>query len=714
MSSSSANELARGLGRAAEPDPVNLRTPAEYRPDIDGLRAIAVLSVVLYHAFPSALPGGFAGVDIFFVISGFLITRILSTECARGDFSLLRFYERRIRRILPALFVLIAATVAIGYLLLQPGDYLTFARSASWTIGFLANFFFWQNTGYFDALSETMPLLHTWSLAVEEQFYLVWPLLILALWKWTRFKGLGTWATLLLVTFVSLVACIYLTFDDPKSAFYLPFTRAWELSAGGLLWFGLTKLQVSSKRMKFAAPVVGWLGLAMIGFTVLLLSDAQPFPGYLAVVPVAGTMLVIASGGLSPNIPSRLLSTRPAVFVGKLSYSLYLWHWPVLTFYRHFEGGGIASPLVIFALIIVSIGLAYLSWILVEQPLRYAKARRVEVLGAGAFSAEVVLLLALGVVSAGGFPERLPPEAHRMADQNAMWAWACPEKRSFTGLTRRRCVVGTEWDNAEHHALLWGDSHALHFAPLIDRIARKSNYAVLLYDSCPPYLDNSHIQRSRNDLPTYSSECGREHRELISFMEQDDSIGTVILASAWAMYTPHIHGPDGVRSERTGLELMREGILRVAGEVDTSRRRVVVLTEVPRPGRDMVPCVLQRLGGLLRKRCSYDPTQLELDSVRAVHGSVNDVLWSLADTDPAIDVIDVTRSLCGTATCDTFLNGEFLYRDSNHLRRNLSPATMDQLISKIGLAGALSPNSEAIAGQWSERYHSSGSAARSP
>jgi peptidoglycan/LPS O-acetylase OafA/YrhL len=305
-------------------------TTQKYRPDIDGLRALAILLVIAYHYF--GVPGGYVGVDVFFVISGYLITGMLLADLQKSRLSLLDFYARRVRRILPPVLVVIVASFFVGWAWLLPYDFRALSEEASASALYVFNFLLWHQSGYFDASATTKPLLHLWSLAVEEQFYLVWPAFLLLANRWKRRTDLGIVAVLLASFLINLVTI----HDDQAAAFYSPLSRLWELACGGLL--AQYELFRNAARLKAGPDVVkaSWsmrhlpiVGLLLISGAAALYNSASNFPGYLAAVPVLGAVLIVA-GGAGAWVNRALLACRPMVYVGKLSYSLYLWHWPVL------------------------------------------------------------------------------------------------------------------------------------------------------------------------------------------------------------------------------------------------------------------------------------------------------------------------------------------------------------------------------------------------
>lgn len=334
-----------------------------YRKDIDGLRALAVVPVLLFHAGFSWLPGGYTGVDIFFVISGYLITAILLNEMQQQRFSMLGFYERRARRILPALFIVVLCCLPLAWFCLLPADMVSFSQSLVALAGFVSNIFFWSERGYFGTATELKPLVHTWSLAIEEQYYLLFPLLLLLLAKSKRRFML----VLSLICATSFALGVWVTALHADSAFYLLPTRLWQLMVGSIV-AGLMFYRIKQQKPAgITASLLAWCGLAMLGYGMLFFSSSTAFPGYAALLPTLGTALLIYN--LQPHfVLARLLSLPLLTGIGLISYSLYLWHQPLFAFYRH---SSTAHSSWHFAMLIVlSVVLAYLSWRCIEQPWR--------------------------------------------------------------------------------------------------------------------------------------------------------------------------------------------------------------------------------------------------------------------------------------------------------------------------------------------------------
>ena len=340
-----------------------------YRQDIDGLRALAIVSVVLFHVFPGFLRGGFVGVDIFFVISGYLIGGIIHREMMADSFSFVYFYSRRVRRIFPALILVLLLTTLAGSLLLTIKEQIQLGKHVLGAASFVANIVYWNEAGYFDISVETKPLLHIWSLGIEEQFYLAFPLLLFAAWRRVSLTKL---VVVLLLS--SFAYSIYSINTDIVTAFYSPLARFWELMAGCLLALNA----VSFRRVIFDnRNSISIAGFLMLIFAILFIDKSASFPGYYALVPVVGTVLIILSGEAA--IVNRVIASRPMVAIGLISYPLYLWHWPILAFYKIAFGQG-PSYIAGLSLLVISVILSYLTWRLVELPVQRCGYRSIKVL----------------------------------------------------------------------------------------------------------------------------------------------------------------------------------------------------------------------------------------------------------------------------------------------------------------------------------------------
>lgn len=467
---------------------------SSWRPDIDGLRALAVLAVVIYHIEPKLLPGGYIGVDIFFVISGYLITGILFRQTQAGSFSLWQFYERRVRRILPAATVMMAATLCAGYFVLLPRAYVDLAQSAIAAALSAANVFFYWTTDYFDAAKGTKPLLHTWSLAVEEQFYLVLPIVLLGL---SRFGPRVLRTSLIVLALLSFGAsCYFVTVDQP-AAFYMPYLRAWELLAGGLLavfrWVPPRSLAMRN--------VMAFLGLGLIFGSLVLLNEQSSFPGLTAAPACIGAVLLLAAASADPARGSLIswgFSLPPVRYVGLISYSTYLWHWPVIAFYREGSAflpielpGGKASALL---LLIASLVLGALSRHFIEKPFLNSTARSSKVIvGWGVASIAAICVIAGSVVATGGLASRFSDNGQRIA--------AYADYDDGPVYRNGDCFISSKYDASDYkvdlclptkasgrRVLIIGDSHAAHLWWGFSHTLVGANVGQATASGCLPYI----------------------------------------------------------------------------------------------------------------------------------------------------------------------------------------------------------------------------------
>lgn len=487
-----------------------------YRQDIDGLRGIAILAVVGFHAYPQLIPGGFVGVDVFFVISGYLITGIILDALQQQSFSFVDFYVRRIRRIFPALLVVLLSCILVGWFLLLTGDYRYLGKHTALGALFLSNFALWREAGYFDAAAELKPLLHLWSLSIEEQFYFAWPLSLFLFAKLRR----GLPILLGSVFMVSLALNLGLTAKYPTSSFFLPHTRLWELLLGGLLAM-IARVPAGVPPGSFSERLISWfmqhpgqagiyrnlaagLGLSMIVASAVLYTRDALYPGWRAIIPTVGTFLVI-SAGASSWTNRNFLAGRMLVFIGLISYPLYLWHWPLLAFAGII---GEKRPTVTFALVALAFILAWLTYRFIEKPIRFPRPRthglRVPIILVLAMLG--VGLLAAAVFSLGGVPGRFPKAAQHLADYKYDFEAAYRGNICFIGkieqidraLNFSPLCVDKPSDKSSSAPLivLWGDSTAAHLYPGLS--ARKNDYRFRIAQfnvaACPPilgYLGNS-------------------------------------------------------------------------------------------------------------------------------------------------------------------------------------------------------------------------------
>ena len=597
-----------------------------YRADIDGLRALAVVPVVLYHAGIPGFSGGYVGVDIFFVISGFLITGIIAREIDERRFSVWQFYERRARRILPALLVMLASVLVAASVLFLPGDFEGVPRSALAALGFAANIWFFTQSGYFQGAAETMPLLHTWSLGVEEQFYIVFPLALILIARFaTRRCRLLVW----LGALASFALAVATQDAGDGSAFYLLPARAWELLAGSLLALGAVP-RATGRAMREA---LSWTGLALIVAPVLTYDRTTVFPGLAALPPVLGAALLIHAGPATQA--GKMLSLRPLVWVGLISYSLYLWHWPLIVFVQYWQD----APLTLAqsaGIIAASLVAAWLSLRFVETPFRSRQrysSKAILALSVGGMAGLGAICLAL--VSLGGWSTRFPPDVARYAAASSDVSPVRSEcLRTRYAPPDRACTLGAE---VTPDTLLWGDSHGVEFAwALGERLGRQGRaLEQRTLGSCAPVLDPGEQA---------NADCRRFNEAVLAEIAARPNLRTIVLVAYWE---------SGRIDDTRPLEA-------TLSRLEALGRKVVLIGAVPAQPID-VPRALARASAfgaqppLPRERSDYEARTAWL---RERYDS-----WRLR----GVRVIDPAESLFAGREARLVSDEKVLYFDSHHL-----------------------------------------------
>ena len=605
----------------------------KYRSDIDGLRAVAVLAVLFYHA-QLGCPGGFVGVDVFFVISGYLITSLIADELANGTFSLIHFWERRIRRILPAVLAMTLGVFIAASLWFLPGDFASVCKSIAYQAVLAANFFFWQQSGYFAPGVETQPLLHTWSLAVEEQFYLLFPALLIILARYGKKVFVAGILAVAALSFAESTTADYSP-DALKTAFFLLPGRAWELLLGALLATGRGRIFLS----RATREILGWLGLALILWPIFFYSTTTRFPGMGALPPCLGAALVIFSSEAKLSTVGSILSLRPIVFIGLISYSLYLWHWPLLAFAKYSSKDQIAA-MVRVGLLAASFSLAVISWQWIEKPFRQRRIfkRRRDIFGFAGLM--LVMLLSLGLALDKSPARRLGNlTAHTSGRLNRLQARFAVAEKNWEQHLLNFNVAGT---NPPAKVVIWGDSHALAMAPVIAMLCQEKNVSVMAatHDGTPPVLWGSHPDNSVKRAALFS--------EAVFQYLTHTRPARVVLTARWETYV----GSDNFKSNllATVRALLDLGI------------KVYVVKDVPYPGYDaprFTALTAQQHGdisqlGITQK--TYEGRNREL-------APVFDQLTRLG-----VPVLDpAPYFLNGNGLYGVAQDGEILYTDGDHL-----------------------------------------------
>jgi peptidoglycan/LPS O-acetylase OafA/YrhL len=642
----------------------------KYRPDIDGLRAVAVLAVVAFHASPLRITGGFVGVDVFFVISGFLISTVIYENLDENQFSLCEFYARRIRRIFPALILVLGACSAMGWIALFADEYAQLGRHIAAGAGFASNLILWSESGYFDNAAATKPLLHLWSLGIEEQFYIVWPAIVLLAWR-RRFPIVALLVICAAASFYWNAANVGY---DAVAAFYSPLTRAWELLCGGLLaWLSFKGHRIRGTTI---ADLSSATGAALIAGAVLLLDKNRLFPGFWAVVPVLGTCLIIAAGP-SAWINRNVLGSRPAVWIGLISYPLYLWHWPLLSFPRivNESDPGLGIRL---ALVSVSFLLAWLTYRFLETPIRASGVNAVAKIGLLVAAIAVVGGLGIHADARGGFPERMEKQLE-LAEQIATPAVAANRENCLALLPgfAGHCVAARDMrDLAETKLLVLGDSHGEALSYGLADMAAAPPFVSVGKGGCLPFIG---VARFVRGAPMH---CDRFTTTAFDIADKRDLTGaTVLIVARYAAYVEgsgfgiddlerpagdlHIQyeGPKVENREGLYRAVFLDGLSATLAFLSHRVAKIVVVLQVPELGFDPRQCISRPLRDRVAE-CTL-PRQMVLARQKQYREAVE---LAIRGIDRArIDVYDPMDVFCDAETCRVVRDGVMLFRDDDHI-----------------------------------------------
>ena len=655
----------------------------KYRADIDGLRAIAVIPVLLYHAGVTGFSGGYVGVDVFFVVSGYLITKIILADIESGEFSIWRFYERRVRRIFPALFPVLFFALIFGYLILLPEEFEDFGKSLFYTTFFVSNIYFMDDVGYFAAPAETKPLLHIWSLAVEEQFYIFFPIFLYLL---SKFSKKVTQIFIIFLSVVSFIVGVWVTHFSQDLAFYLAPVRAWELFLGSVLVF----VRAPKQSNRLATECLSAIGIFLIAGSVFFYTDATLFPGVATVPPCLGTALIIYAGERNSPAVNGILGQDVFRCIGLISYSLYLWHWPVLIYLQLYSLTPV-TPLQNLLALAGVFGISGLSWKFIEQPFRtrkYLKHRLpLFTAGAGVMASTALCGFLLGVTD--GIPDRLDRSIRQIAavKRDIARASTCASQKQANGGTMRVCRVGALAEDPATF-LVWGDSHARALLPAIEASASRSGETGLFIGraGCLPFIGADPVARENKN-------CLQWAESTLDFLEANKQIRQVILIARWATYA--MGEPFGtekrpvlyLRDRDTDALSLDENkrVISAAFERTITRlvklhKDVFVIYQIPATGRD-IPATMAR-ARMLDRTIELRTT---LEAYQNRQSFVFELFESAKQRFP-YQTLSTHERFCDDEYCNVSKGGLPIYRDSHHVSRTYASEMadlFDPIFSKI-------------------------------
>ncbi len=658
-----------------------------YRPDIDGLRAIAILIVVIFHAFPQLIPGGFIGVDIFFVISGYLITSNILKSMIENRFTLIDFYVRRIKRIFPALLVVLSFCLIVGWFTLFADEYKELGKHISASAGYVLNFLLMRESGYFDRSSDLKPLLHLWSLCIEEQFYLIWPLMLML----TLRNRINTLFLILLMITISFLLNVLRINEYPVNVFYMPSSRAWEFLFGSLLAYAslYKRLNLSYKKVNAFA----WCGFLFICLAAAGSNEGLNFPGWWALLPTLGTSCLIIAGERA-WFNKNILANKTAVWIGLISYPLYLWHWPLLSFAHIIEGKDL-STIFRLTIIVLSTFLAWFTYLFVEKRLRFIKHWTVAV---GLFCGMVVFgLFGFLVFKKDGFNQRYPTSEYLSLNlgqsswekHNLIKQADCLNKfgKEFTGY----CVIHDI--NSPPTVVLIGDSTANHFFPgLADSFSKTNNNLLNLgQGACPPFLGINVTVHEGN------LHCAAIRDKAFNFAIKNQDIHTVVLSLMGAGYINKTR--DVSNNDENGfvdmkydkdllvkdpVVMLEKGMRETFQLLLSAGKKVVFIIGVPMLNFDPALCVNFRPTRIFNTNLK-EPCVMSREVFNSFSGKYIELVMRVTKDFPNVKVLNTTSEFCDDKYCWAIKNGTLLYRDPVHLSEDGSRYIADRLFSQLEL-----------------------------
>lgn len=648
----------------------------QFRQDIEGLRAVAVLSVVIFHFGVQALPGGFVGVDVFFVISGYLISGLLLSELERtGSIDLWRFYGRRARRLLPIALLVMAATLLVALLILAPSEQIFAAKGALASSLYASNLWFMTLLeDYFAPESALNPFLHTWSLSVEEQFYLVWPTLLLVLWRWrpnVRVMAISMSA----LTVLSFALCLWLSYHKHDWAFYASPSRGWEFGVGALAV--LRPVTDWARRSRAAVPL-GWTGVAALCATFLFLTEEARFPGWVAVIPALATVAVLISGASGQRGGPAAFLERPLMqWLGQHSYSIYLWHWPIIVYATIL---GITDPVTkIVICSVLTLACAAAGFRLLEQPVRtsgWLAAQPLRSVGLGVAITVTGGLIALSTAQAARSFSSDPQHAALIRSIEELSTASSSNQKCLIALTQFepvKCIFGAS--KPSRTLVLFGDSHADQWSTPLAKLATEQGWRLvtLLKSSC-----------AAADIPAYSVRLQRPLYECSEWRARSiEEIRRLrpdlVIVSQFS--SGYIRGPWTSRGHHAvTYEEWEDGLRRSLEQLSASNVPVVLLRDTPSPGRHVGNCVARlRWRGLPEEYCDTLRTN-------ALDPKVS-LLESKVAASTGVRFIDLTEQFCDSKVCPGIKSGTLVYRDANHLTTQFAGRQVAALRAQLAGAG---------------------------
>ena len=627
-----------------------------YRPDIDGLRAIAILSVIVYHAWPFALPGGFVGVDIFFVISGYLISKQIFSEIQSGTFSVTEFYRRRIKRIAPAMLLVIFVTVIVSELILLPFDSQDVARSGLASLLSVANVYFWffEDTSYFASATDELPLLHLWSLGIEEQFYLLWPLILLGVGRSHNRPSFV--ASVVVLIALSILFGQYYYSIDPSFVFYMLPARAGELLFGAAIALVVLYRKLTSMRPEHFS-ILAWTGLSLVIGSVFLTSPDAVFPGFQSVPPTLGTGLLILAGHFHTTSPTQLISKQPFVNVGLVSYSAYLWHWPILAFlnYGRFEVDFVVG----LGVISLTFLLAVATYRYIETPLRRSQRPFAAVLTGQYLAPVVVLLPVLAAIElSNGLAFRWHVDNYSTQLQQVrnetksatQYDYVCQSQSlDIADFSDGNCTIG-KLNKTDPTVILFGDSNAAQYVGILGEFANSNGFAFRNVEigSCPPIR----YGLAQATLPKRLHDC---QSSLALAWPEIQKYEIVAIGASWTTY-----------AQRSSTFV--DDLLLTITDLTRSGRQILILGKTPVINGFDLQC-RQKAVGFPLKRCVHEENVPLHDDITRLNAR----LRSFADVTDNVEYFDPNELLCPEGYCPVFWDdGSPRYFDANHITMDTS------------------------------------------